>query len=169
MQDVGASVWEVLRVGMLGLCVVYPFQLLHARDNGPSIASYEESLLSRLRCYCWLYLHMPLTMAIMLLGDAMANGINIKTLEFDIGHEDWYRTMLFVSTSIFHLLLVCIHSLSSPGISNANKTKRCIMRLVSGIILLVGPFTEWEPVGVLVLISAIGILEVIFDALRIDL
>ena len=108
-------------------------------------------------------------MAIMLLGDAMANGINIKTLEFDIGHEDWYRTMLFVSTSIFHLLLVCIHSLSSPGISNANKTKRCIMRLVSGIILLVGPFTEWEPVGVLVLISAIGILEVIFDALRIDL
>ena len=56
------AVW--LRVGILGILVVYPLQLLHARDTGPDVHAFEEGLGRKLQTYLWLYLHMPLTMAL---------------------------------------------------------------------------------------------------------
>ena len=111
--------------------------------------------------YGWLYLHMPLTMSVMLLGDSMANGITIETLQFVRGRADWHRACLCCSTAAFHLLLGTVHVLSAPGASPVNKKKRCIVRFLSAASLLPVAGTSWEAVSVLLYISVVCITEVL--------
>jgi len=168
-QQPKAQIWDVLAVGSLALFIIYPLQLLHSRDNGPNATFFGKALAGKFQTYIWLYLHMPLTMAVMVMGNSLATGIEVSTIEFKAADKDWYRGSLCLSVVAFHLLLGVIHYVSAPdGVSFLNKRKRTAMRVIAAVLLTPIFFTEWGAVTTLAYIGAVSIVELIIDALRID-
>eukprot|EP00658_Telonema_sp_P-2_P035898 TRINITY_DN26044_c0_g1_i3.p1 TRINITY_DN26044_c0_g1~~TRINITY_DN26044_c0_g1_i3.p1 ORF type:complete len:302 (-),score=51.33 TRINITY_DN26044_c0_g1_i3:234-1139(-) len=163
------SLSHVMVVGVSALLITFPAMILYSHDNGPATvsASTEHWMSSRLKTYSWLYLHLPLTMATMAFGDALAK-IGIDTLDFQQGQESEHRWLLCVSVASFFVALGLLH-LVSRKMGRARRVlgrrHRCLVRMACGAVVATLGFTDLRARGVMALIVGVGFLQLVLDVM----